>query len=344
MKILLTCDPEIPVPPKDYGGIERIVDGLAKGYANDGNEVYLIGHPASGCTHTKKNFAWPALHSGGFKNIFKNAIYLSKVVKKVKPDVVHSFSRLLYGYPLFIKRSVPFVQSYQRKISSKSTSFALKLAGKKLRFTACAAHMIKGLPNQQAFTPVFNFTDTDYFTYDEAIDRTHVMFLGRIENIKGTKEAIDAAIKSNNKIIVAGNIMPGHGAYFENEIKPLLAHPLVEYVGPLSDEKKKYYLQRSKALLFPVKWEEPFGIVMAEALACGTPVIGYNIGSVPEVVKDGMNGFIVNNQFEMVAALNKFNILKNMQIRIDCIERFSLKNTAKKYLDIINQKLLLKID
>ncbi len=336
MRILLTCDPEIPVPPALYGGVERLVDGLAKGYTHEGHQVYLVANPGSTCSYTLKNYKWPALYSRGFKNIVSNMMYLLKVVKEVRPDVIHSFSRLMYGYPLFLTGKIPFIQTYGRKISPRSTSFALKLAGRKLHFTSCAAHMLKGLANQQSFTAVFNFTDVDYFTYDAAIEKTHLMYLGRIEDIKGTKEAIVAAIQSNNKIVVAGNIQPGHEGYFEQEIKPLLNNPLVEYIGEVNDVKKKYHLQRARALLFPINWEEPFGIVLAEALACGTPVIGFDRGSVPEVVIDGKNGYIVNNVDEMVEAINKIDKLDNREIRNDAVTRFSLQNIIKKYLEILN--------
>ena len=337
MKILLTCDPEIPVPPVLYGGVERLVDGLARGYKNEGHTVYLVANPASTCAHTQKNYKWPALHSRGFKNIIKNTFYLRKVAKEVKPDVIHSFSRLLYGYPLFITHKIPFLQTYGRKISARSTSLAVRVAGDNLHFTACAAHMLKGLPNQQAFTPVFNFTDVNYFTLHASIQRTHLMFLGRIEEIKGTREAIEAAIQSNNKIVVAGNIQPGHDAYFEQEIKPLLANPLVQYVGAVDDEQKRFYLQRSTALLFPIKWEEPFGIVLAEALACGTPVIGFNRGSVPEVINDGVNGYIVSSVAEMVTAITKIDKLDNQQIRNDAVDRFSLQKITRQYLRLLEE-------
>lgn len=338
MKILLTCDPEIPVPPLLYGGIERIVDGLVKGYKEKGHEVYLIANPAS-TSAAKQHFHWPAIRSRGCSNIFKNMLYLKKVAGKIKPDFIHSFSRLSYGYSLFIAGTVPFVQSYQRKISAKSTSFALAIASSRLHFTSCAAHMLRGLPNQKAFTPIFNFTDVDYFTYDASIERTHLMFLGRIEDIKGTKEAMEAAILSNNMIIVAGNIQEGHEEYFEQEIKPLLINPLVQYVGALNDKDKRYYLQKSKALLFPVKWEEPFGIVLAEALACGTPVIGFNRGSVPEVINNGINGYIVNNVAEMAKRVDELGQLDHQQIRNDAVNRFSLQNITGQYLYLLNRKL-----
>lgn len=337
MKILLTCDPEFPVPPHLYGGVERLVDGLAKGYQMQGHEVYLVAHPASKCVYTVQNNKWPALYSRGFGNIIKNAMFLYKVAKKVKPDVIHSFSRLLYGYPLFLNTKLPFIQTYGRKISAKSTSFAVRFAGKKLCFTACGGHMLTGLANKQLFTTIFNFTDIDYFTYDPFIEKKYVMVLGRIEDIKGTKEAIQAAIQSNTDIIIAGNVEPAHYKYFDEEIKPLMAHPLVQYVGAVNDEQKKYYLQRAKALLFPVKWEEPFGIVMAEALACGTPVIAFNRGSVPEIIIENKNGYIVTNVSEMVTAISKISFLNNEEIRSDALSRFSATNITTQYLDLLEQ-------
>jgi glycosyltransferase involved in cell wall biosynthesis len=111
-----------------------------------------------------------------------------------------------------------------------------------------------------------------------------------------------------------------------------MIHPLIEYIGTVNDVQKKALLQGAKALLFPIKWKEPFGIVMAEALSCGTPVIGFNKGSVPEVVKNGKNGFIVHNTNEMTLMISKINSLSNEEIRKDAINRFSLLKVSKQYL------------
>jgi glycosyltransferase involved in cell wall biosynthesis len=195
--------------------------------------------------------------------------------------------------------------------------------------------MLEGLPNKEAFTPIFNFTDVDYFQPDSEVKREHLMFLGRIENIKGTKEAIQASIESNTKIIVAGNIQPGHEQYFNTEIKPLLSHPLVEYVGTVNDEQKRHYLRRAKALLFPIKWEEPFGIVLVEALACGTPVIGFKKGSVPEVIMHEKNGFIVDTTASMTSRISDISLLDHEEIRKDAVKRFSLTTISEQYLNLL---------
>jgi glycosyltransferase involved in cell wall biosynthesis len=210
MKIILTCDPEIPVPPTLYGGIERIVDGLARGYSELGHEVYLVAHSESTCQYVKKIYGWPTNHSRGTKNVWKNAMFLRMIIKKTKPDLIHSFSRLLNLYPSFYQRKIRILQSYQREISPNSTRMASMILGPKLSFTACASHMIKNLPNKNKFKSVFNFTDTDYFNIDFERPREYLVFLGRIEDIKGTAEAIEVAITSNEKLIIAGNIQEGH--------------------------------------------------------------------------------------------------------------------------------------
>jgi glycosyltransferase involved in cell wall biosynthesis len=337
MRILVTVDPEIPVPPIHYGGIERIVDALIRSYASLGHEVFLVANPESTNLVAKKILHWPSLYSRGWNNIANNSFFLLRQVKQLKPDVIHSFSRLLYLYPIFAQTKVPVVQSYQRAISQKSTKMAKWVAGHKLSFTCCGAHMIKGHYLENKCIPIHNFADVNYFLPDDNIEKEHLMFLGRIEEIKGTKEAIEVALKANEKLIIAGNIQPGHEAYFESQIRPFLDNPLIEYVGSVDDEQKRFYLQRSKAFLFPIKWEEPFGIVMAEAMACGVPVIGFNRGSVPEVVDDGKSGFVVENTRQMTIAISKISDIDRKKVRQEAENRFSIQSISKQYLDFFER-------
>lgn len=340
MKILIPVDPEIPVPPVLYGGVERLVDGLAEAYTKLGHQVILVAHKDSTCTYAAKIYGWPVKHSRGVKNTIKNALFLKKVAKTENPDVVHSFGRLMYLYPTMFSSSISFLMTYGRAISPKSTALASLLGRRRIHFTSCGEHMLNHLKTfRQKFTPVHNFTLVSYFTPDYNVSSEYLMFLGRIEDIKGTKEAIDIAIATNQRLIIAGNIQPGHDAYFEQFVKPHLSNPLIEYVGPVNDEQKREYLQRAKAFLFPIKWEEPFGIVMAEAMACGVPVIGFRRGSVPEVVKDGITGFVVDNVNEMIEAVNKIHLIDRSLVRKDCEERFSLEYIAQKYIELL-EKLL----
>jgi glycosyltransferase involved in cell wall biosynthesis len=335
MKILISVDPEIPVPPKLYGGIERIVSSLCKAYSEKGHEVYLLANSETTEIHTKKNIGWHGHTSRGKTDILKNAVQLYQTARKYNIDAIHSFSRLLYLYPTFLLSKIPVLQTYQRKISKKSTGLANRIAGNKINFSACSAYMFNGFEKKEKWNAIYNFTDTIYFTPDQNKERNHLLFLGRIEDIKGTKEAIEVAIANQTKLIIAGNIQPGHDEYFNTKVKPYFENPLIEYVGPVNDEQKLYYLQRAKAFLFPIKWEEPFGIVMAEAMACGVPVIAFNRGSVPEVVKNGENGFVVENVNEMIEAVKQLHLIDNNKVREDCVNRFSLEVIANQYLNLL---------
>jgi glycosyltransferase involved in cell wall biosynthesis len=333
MKILIPVDPEIPVPPTHYGGVERLVDGLITAYRKNGHEVYLLAHPESAAVDTTVIFKWNCLNSRGFLNTWKNAWKLFKIAHKVKPDVIHSFGRLMYLYPTLLSTNIPVWMTYGRKISPNSTALASIIGGKKMNFTSAAGHMLNHLKCfRHKFTSVYNFTPVDYYVPNGVIPKEHLMFLGRIEDIKGTYEAIQAAIATNDKLIIAGNIQPGHDEYFNNKIKPYLSNPLIKYVGPVNDEQKRYYLQRAKALLFPIKWEEPFGIVMIEAMACGVPVIAFRRGSVPEVIKHGITGFIVDDVNGMINSLKDIDSIDRQKVREDCVNRFSLNVISQQYL------------
>lgn len=337
MKILIPVDPEIPVPPKLYGGVERLVDGLIDAYKKNGHEIVLLAHQESTNPNAKR-YAWKNASSRGWKNTAQNALTLLKVVRKEKPDVIHSFGRLMYLYPTLLMTNVNFLMTYGRFISTKSTGLMNFLFGKRANYTAAAGHMLNHIQkNKEKFTPVYNFTWTDFYLPDETIPKDILMFLGRIEDIKGTKECIEVALATNSKLIIAGNIQPGHDEYFEQYIQPHLSNPLIEYVGPVNDEQKLYYLQRTKAFLFPIKWEEPFGIVMAEAMACGVAVIGFKRGSVPEVVKHNETGFVVENVEQMVEAVRGIKSIDRNNVREDCVERFSLEVIAKQYLDLLSK-------
>jgi glycosyltransferase involved in cell wall biosynthesis len=194
--------------------------------------------------------------------------------------------------------------------------------------------MISDLPRSLGFRAIHNFTDTEFFAFNPDIENGHLLFLGRIEDIKGTWECIQTAIATNTKLIIAGNIPNDHDDYFNTKIKPHLTNPLIDYIGPVNDEQKRKVLQNAIALLFPIKWEEPFGIVMAEALSCGTPVIGFNRGSVPEVIKDNYNGFVVEDLTEMISKVLVINsINRNICAKIARL-KFNINTISNEYLNI----------
>ncbi|MBI1780012.1 MAG: glycosyltransferase, partial [Sphingobacteriales bacterium] len=186
---------------------------------------------------------------------------------------------------------------------------------------------------------VYNAVNFDEFQLTEQLPGdSPLIFLGRIERIKGCHTAINVAKATGNKLIIAGNIsrLREEREYFENEIKPLVDGCQIIYVGEVNDEQKNDWLGKSKAMLMPIEWNEPFGIVMIEAMACGTPVIGYKKGSIPEVVEENKTGFVVMNENEMIAAVKKINVINRTGCRETAKAKFNSDVVAHEYLNIFS--------
>ncbi|MBI9061926.1 MAG: glycosyltransferase [Marinilabiliaceae bacterium] len=342
MKILISTDPEIPVPPALYGGAERVAYGLIKGLKKEGHEIILLANKASKAPEVDKLIGWKKELSIGFWNILINAFQLFKVIKQEKPDVVYCYSRILYLYPSWLLTRKVFFKRYGRFISPKSTALANTLIGKRIIYTANGRHMINHLPDQQKWHIIHNMVDTDLFKDDPGRIKNYLFFLGRIEHIKGTKEAIEAALAANEKLVIAGNIPPEHQSYFDQYVKPHLSNPLFKYIGPVNDEEKIKWLQGAKGMLLPLNLAvEAFPNTMIESLACGTPVIGFNISAVPEAVTNQLNGYVVKNVEEMTAAIKKLDSIDRQKVREDAIKRFSIPVITQQHISLF-QKYLYK--
>ena len=335
MKILLTADPEIPVPPKLYGGIERIIDVLVKGYTKLGHDVTLLAHSDSivPCKH----ISWNAKQSTGLINTVVNTKQLFSQVMKRDYDVVHSFSRLAYLMPLLPLR-VPKIMSYQREPTISQIKKANQLARKNtLLFTGCSNYISYQIEPFAPSITVYNCVPIETYQFCANVsDDAPLVFLGRIEPVKGTHLAIEVAEKTNRRLIIAGNIPTEWQGYFNQQIKPRLNNR-IEYVGPVNDEQKNKILGSAAAFLMPIQWNEPFGIVMAEAMACGTPVLGFPYGAVPEVVENGVNGFICKDMEEMIAAIYQLSSIPREAVREVAERRFSDTVIVNNYLELYTQ-------
>jgi len=333
MRIAITVDPEIPVPPKLYGGIERVVSMLVCGLVAQGHDVTLFAHRDSQVPC--RLLAYPVQQSGGASNILRNLRHVAREVGKGGYDLIHSFGRLLYLLPVLPLR-LPKIMSYQRTISPRSIVAGGWLARGSLHFTACSRHMIRRWNGTSQWHVVYNGVPLAAYraTCDVAADAP-LTYLGRIERIKGAHLAIEVAQRSGRRLRIAGNVSPAaeHQQYFQQEIVPHLDGN-IEYLGPVDDRGKNDLLGSSAALLMPILWEEPFGIVMAEALACGTPVIGLRRGSVPEVVQDGINGFVCGSVEEMAAAVARLFVIDRRTCRTSCEAKFSDEAITRAYLDL----------
>ncbi len=333
MKILITADPFIPVPPILYGGIERIIDMLIREYIGRGHELTLIAHPDSE-PHTSCRFI---PYQSDKDNVIRSMLLITKTYMKHRFDVIHSFSRLAYLFPL-LPVSVPKIMSYQREPTVSQIVKANRLAKKNsLAFTGCSNYISNQIQKHAKAYTVYNGVPMETYNLN-----THVppdaplIFLGRIEEIKGTHIAIEVAKRTNSKLIIAGNITSDNQHYFDTKVQPFL-NDQIKYIGPVNDLEKNKLLQQAKAFLMPILWDEPFGIVMAEAMACGTPVIGFRRGSVPEVVQHGETGFVCDTLDEMISLTGMVRKISRTFVRQQAELRFSSQVIAEKYLKIYQQ-------
>jgi glycosyltransferase involved in cell wall biosynthesis len=170
----------------------------------------------------------------------------------------------------------------------------------------------------------------------------YVAFVGRISPEKRVDRAIEMAIQCNVPVKIAAKIDKADERYFEKHIAHLMEHPLVEFVGEINEQQKTSFLGNAKALLFPIDWAEPFGMVMIEAMSCGTPVIAFKNGSVPEVIDNGVTGFIVETMPQAVEALNKIDTLSRTTVRQIFEERFTVERMARDYIRLYDQLITHK--
>jgi glycosyltransferase involved in cell wall biosynthesis len=332
MKILLTADPELPVPPGMYGGIERIVEVLVQAYTAAGHEVVLCAHPASQVPC--RLIGWKGARSQHRQDTLRNMLTLTRLVYSEHFDVIHSFSRLAYMTAIFPLK-VPKIMSYQREPSLQQVGKAVKMARKNsLVFTGCSDYIARQLDGTAESYTIYNCAPIEKYILQEKVEEdAPLMFLGRIEDIKGTHIAVDVARRTGKRLIIAGNIPADKESYFNERIKPFL-DDRIRYIGPVNDEQKNNWLGKALAFVMAVQWNEPFGIVMAEAMACGTPVLGLPFGAVPEVVEDGINGYMCQNTEEMVRRVGDIPAIDRKKVRQVTEQRFSNTKIAADYLDL----------
>jgi glycosyltransferase involved in cell wall biosynthesis len=321
LRIAVTTDPELPVPPRLYGGIERIVHFLVEGLTERGHEVVLFGHRDSRVSC--ELVPYPGTSSQSAADTARNSATIVRRVATGRFDVVHSFGRLAYLTPLALS-SVPKIMSYQRPITRASIVRARKIFGDAVEFTGCSQHLIDPVKSIGDWHVIYNGVPLSAYTFQDRVPSdAPVVFLGRLEEIKGPHLAIESARLAGRRIVIAGNIEPQHQQYFDDYIRPSIDGTTVTYVGPVGDRDKNELLGQAAALLMPILWDEPFGIVMAEALACGTPVIGFNRGAVPEIVEAGVTGFLVSDVHGLADGIRRIGSINRSTCRTTAEARFS---------------------
>jgi len=320
------------VPPSLYGGTERVVHWLTEELVALGHDVTLF---ASGDSRTsaKLEAVWPrALRLDGSVRD-PNALHLV-MLERVRQrsddfDFLH-FHLDYYPFSLFSRSSTGFVTTLHGR---------LDLPEHQPVFNTFASAPVISISNaQRRPVPQANWIKTIYHGLPEKLlapksaKPRYLAVLGRIAPEKAVDRAIRIAKRCGIPLKIAAKVDKVDQEYFDEIIRPLLDPPHIEYIGEISDAEKSEFLSGALALLVTIDWPEPFGLVMIEAMACGTPVIAFNRGSVPEIVEDGLTGFIVEDETSAVGEVKRLSELDRRKIRMRFEERFTARRMAMDYL------------
>jgi len=322
------------VPPKAYGGTERVVSYLTEALVDMGHDVTLY---ASGDSRTAARLVpvverglrldprhpdWLAWTTVMLEQVFESASCF---------DAIHLHIDYLH-FPLARRCKTPCVTTLHGRQDLPDLAPLYRLF--------CEQPVVSISDSQREPLPWANWCATvhhglprDLYTFCPKPD-DYFAFVGRISPEKRVDRAIEIAIACGVPLRIGAKVDPVDRMYFEKTIKPLLDHPLIDYVGEISEGEKNAFIGHARALLFPIDWPEPFGLVMIEAMACGTPVISYPCGSVPEVLEHGVNGFIVNDQQQAISAARRIDRIDRRRCRQSFEQRFTAKVMAERYLQV----------
>jgi len=322
------------IPPKLYGGTERVVYWLVEELVALGHDVTLF---ASGDSRTsaKLQAGWPrALRlDGSIRD--PNALHISMLEQVRRQanefDFLH-FHLDYYPFSLFSRQSTPFLTTLHGR---------LDLPEHQPVFNTFASIPVVSISNSQRRPlPQARWARTIHHGLPQdllqplPVKPSYLAFLGRIAPEKRVDRAIRIAEHCGLPLKIAAKVDPYDRDYYEEEIKPMLASPNVEYIGEIGDKDKSQFLSGAIALLVPIDWPEPFGLVMIEAMACGAPVIAYNRGSVPEIVDEGLTGFVVEDEAGAIGAVDRLNELSRARVRQQFEQRFTARRMALDYLTV----------
>lgn len=333
MKIAVLAPVAWRTPPRHYGPWEQMASNLTEGLLNAGIDVTLF---ATGDSLTSGKLD-AVIREGYEENRELDAkvvecLHISNLMEKAGDfDLIHNhYDFLPLSYSGLIK--TPLITTIHGFSSEKIIPVYQKYneRGYYISISDSDRH-----PSLKYLKTVYNGIDTSSFVFNENPE-DYLLFFGRIHPDKGTAEAIQIAIQSNRKLIIAGIIQDEE--YFRDRIAPFL-NADIEFVGAAGPEQRNHYLRGASALLHPISFEEPFGLSVAEAMLCGTPVIAFQRGSMPELIKHGKTGFLVKDVEAAVNAVARLGTIKRQDCREWAISRFSQERMVKDYLHLYHQIL-----
>jgi glycosyltransferase involved in cell wall biosynthesis len=336
LNVTVVADPILTVPPRGYGGSERVVASLCGRLRDKGHRVTLVAARGSDDFGRLLGHQAPDNRSFASRAFRKLLFQPLSVVAARGADVVHNFGRVDYLWTL-LRCRVPLVHTFTNPIADRELAILLRRPRSALTLVSVSDHQRRTFAGRGRWDTVYNAVNVERMTYSPRPDaQPYLAFLGRMTHNKGVHVAIDVARRAGLPLKIIGNISSERGGpeYFEDVVKPELGHG-VEWVGDVVDDAQKAaFLGGARALLFPIQWDEPFAVVVGEALACGTPVIALRRASTPEAVQDGRTGFLCDSADQMVAAVARLDELRREDCRRFAETVLSAEVMTDRYLSI----------
>ena len=336
LRVALVAPPWLPVPPPGYGGIEYVIAELSDGLVARGHEVTVLAAPGS---RTRARVvalledAYPKDMGATIHDVDHVARALEVVdaaAAAERPfDILHDHS----GFALFAmadRVGVPVLHTLHGPFTPANTVFYGRHAHKAWVSGLSQAQLADAPPNLRSVGVIPNPIDFEAWPFQAEKER-YLLWMGRMNEDKGAHRAIAAARAADLPLVIAGPVQPGQQPFFDANVAPYVDGDRVRYVDEVGGERKRRLTAGAAALLMPIRWAEPFGMVMIEAMACGTPVVAFPEGSAPEVVIDGETGFVVDDVDEMAAAIARLGEIDPARCRASVAERYAVDVVAAAY-------------
>jgi glycosyltransferase involved in cell wall biosynthesis len=337
VRIAILAPPWVPVPPHGYGGTETVLDGLARGLTAAGHDVFLYATGDSTCPVERGFVLETAAGVGvpGAATELRHVINGYEAIVEWGPDIVHDHT--LVG-PLYAARfpGLPVATTNHGPFESELADF-YRAVSTRVPVVAISHHQASLARETRIAAVIHHGIDLDRFAYRAGAPGDYALFLGRMCADKGVRTAALVARAAGVPLKIAAKLRePFEIEYFESQVQPLLGDG-VDYVGEVDGRDKLDLLAGACCLLNPIQWPEPFGMVMIEALACGTPVVATPCGAVPELIDDGATGFIRPTHSGLVQALEAVDTLNRAACRGAAVERFSIERMVADHVALFER-------